>query len=349
MNLSNGVVREIDSVETILQELFSKFDERINYIVLSREGILTGDKKTLEEIGEDLKITRERVRQIEDEFWRRARHSTNRRIVFKALLTDFIHNKGKLVYRGNKKMRSYRHFLIKYIKIPYVYLPKENLTFLGLESTVIDEFQYSELLEEKILSRKGISKFIHRVSKLDYSKEDFKIFRRIILLKRRDRLTKTKRVYVALNKIGKPAHYSIVAREYQKLYPNDEMTEHNIHAILSGRDKFVWIGIKGTYALKEWGYKKPDKTLFETIEEIVIKVYTKTRRPVHVSVINAELGKYRRIVNPVSVAHVLGYSNNLKKVGTDLYLPTSKKKIKKSIDSFSDLDKILSKFQSKNL
>ena len=50
--------------ETV-QEVLGKLDSREAYIIKSRYGIGDSYVKTLEEIGSDLGITRERVRQIE--------------------------------------------------------------------------------------------------------------------------------------------------------------------------------------------------------------------------------------------------------------------------------------------
>jgi len=36
------------------------------------------------------------------------------------------------------------------------------------------------------------------------------------------------------------------------------------------QDKWVWIGLRGVYALKEWGFKRPDKGLYQTVFEIIM-------------------------------------------------------------------------------
>lgn len=57
-------IHEIEVVHLVRQALVS-LDERERHIIRNRFGLLGGKEQTLEEIGEGLSISRERVRQLE--------------------------------------------------------------------------------------------------------------------------------------------------------------------------------------------------------------------------------------------------------------------------------------------
>ena len=116
---------------------------------------------------------------------------------------------------------------------------------------------------------------------------------------------------------------------YNSLYPDHKSTEHNIHAMLN-REKYgvVWIGIRSTFALKEWGYERPSKILFNKVTKIVEKKYKETTRPVPFTVIVAEMGKYRQVVKHSSIT-IASYRNpNLLHINKNSFIP--KKKLKSS-------------------
>ena len=113
----------------------------------------------------------------------------------------------------------------------------------------------------------------------------------------RSKLTKQEKVHLALRQIGRSAHYSEVAQVYDEMYPEDEMSKHNVHAILSRCASpelelygIVYVGTKGTYGLKEHGYTRPGMRLFDTIAKIVKERHQTTQKPVHINTIVGGVG-----------------------------------------------------------
>jgi hypothetical protein len=103
------------------------------------------------------------------------------------------------------------------------------------------------------------------------------------------------------------------------------------------REKYgvVWIGIRSTFALKEWGYEHPSKTLFNTITKIVEKKYKETTRPVSFTVIVAEMGKYRQVVRNSSLT-IASYRNpNLRRIGKNSFIPKKPDEDKKKFSKRS--------------
>ena len=64
-----------------LQQALSLLEEREKGVLLRRFGLADGAPQTLEEIGRDLKVTRERVRQIEAKALRKLRHPSRLRLL----------------------------------------------------------------------------------------------------------------------------------------------------------------------------------------------------------------------------------------------------------------------------
>jgi hypothetical protein len=163
---------------------------------------------------------------------------------------------------------------------------------------------------------------------------------------RRKHLTKGQKAYLALRAIGRPAHSSEITEVYNSLFPDQPSTERNIHAVLSREEHgIVWIGVRSTFALKEWGYEHPSKSLFDTVTEIVKERYKETAQPVPFTVVVAEMGKHRQVVNPSSLTIATHCNPNLRRVGKDSFVPREPtEKIQEEI-SAEELDRILREFE----
>jgi RNA polymerase primary sigma factor len=59
-----------------MNEVLSTLTDRERTVLIERFGLLDGKPKTLEEVGVQFKVTRERVRQIEAKALRKMRHPT---------------------------------------------------------------------------------------------------------------------------------------------------------------------------------------------------------------------------------------------------------------------------------
>ncbi len=77
------------SLKEILQDLLSSLTERERQVLEMRFGLSDGTERTLEEVGKQFKLTRERIRQIESKSLRKLRHPTRLR-----QLEGFVDEKG---------------------------------------------------------------------------------------------------------------------------------------------------------------------------------------------------------------------------------------------------------------
>jgi len=309
--------------ETCFYDAIKKLDFRNNraiVIVMRKEGVL-GAKETLESIAQDYRITRERVRQITRIFWERLHKSPDcHKILLQGAILFVMKSRGSVLTDENSR---FIHFLTRSCEIPMCLVPYTNFHILGGTPTTLSQlngfFEGAEvgLTETELASR--ISRAISLPQK------DVHLLAKCILADQRANFKKKDCVLLALKSIGKPAHYSDVFEEFFCLFPEIPITENSVHAILArlaDSDSVVWIGIKGTYALREWGYERPLQGLFDSITEIVRTQYEKTSNPVSVDKIYTEIGKYRQIINRASVDMAITLNEHITKVSKNHYVPT---------------------------
>ena len=291
-------------------------------MVMRKEGLISGEKETLESIAQDYKISRERVRQIISFFWERLSKSSDcRTIILQGVILFVMKSRGSPLTNENSQLIN---FLAKACEIPTCLVPYTNFSLLGTSPTSLH--QLTRVIEE---CEVGLTEteLISRISRaILLPQTDDRLLAKSILADQRANLKKKDRVLLALKSIGKPAHYSDVFEEFCRMFPEIPITEHSVHAILdrlADSDSVVWIGIKGTYALKEWGYERPSQGLFNSITEIVRIQYEKTSSPVSVEKIYTEIGNYRQVINRASVDMAITLNEHIKRVSKNHYIPTS--------------------------
>jgi hypothetical protein len=373
--LEASPLSEVD-LRNLTERILSPYGERIAFVVRAREGLFDTRKLTLEETATALSVSfwtdqlsRERVRQLEAKFWKRVNklldvqpHSIPMgtrlflRPLLEALLGHVMGKRGSLVVRSDSPEGALERFIAKCTGISSAELLGGALALLGAspdDAAVLDSLIWSpdEIDQESVARRLRLEAGLALVDRdagivadtmSRYLGDDARGFPRVVKLQT---LTKAHKVYLALREIGKPAHYSEVAEVYNSLFPDDAT---NIHAILGrGQHGVAWIGVKGTYALEEWGYERPSKTLFEAIAEIVEKQYEATGTPVPFAVIAAEMGKLRRVVKPSSLAFATQCNPGLRRVSSDSFVPGTPddQAEEEFAEDEEELDRILEEFE----
>jgi len=325
----------------LIEDGLKNLPPRERYIITRREGLCGNTKMTLAQLGKKLSLTRERIRQIESKSWRRLRHPTYSRQFIAPLLFVIMCYEGSLLAQSEHMQRVIL-FLTKCINIPIAVFPDTAITILGASS---QDMMITKNIWKHALDPVDIATWLQTSSGLSAYVNDLRILAERLAIHVRKKLTKTQKVYLALKSIGRRAHFTEIAESYHSLFPEDQDTEHNIHAKLTYNSYgVVWIGIKGTYALEEWGYERPSLTLFNTVIEIVERKYAETGAPVPYSVVLAELGKYRKVINPSSVVFATSRNPRLTQIEGDYFIP-------KPIEEFEtdaaaeELDRILQEFE----
>jgi hypothetical protein len=307
--------------EAIIKLKSRRINNRVIVTVLRKEGLLNGEKETFESIAQDYKISRERVRQITNIFWRRLSKSPDcRTILLQGIILFIMKSRGSLLLDDNSQII---HFLAKSCEIPMCLVPYTDFHILGGTPTTLSQLNGVYEGCEVGLTEARLASRISRAILLP--QKDIRLLAKCILNHKRANIKQKDRVLLALKSIGKPAHYSDVFEAFCKMFPEVLITTNSVHAMLdrlADSDSVVWVGIKGTYALKDWGYARPLQGLFDSITEIVRIQFEKTSNPVSVDKIYTELAKYRQIINRASVDMAITINEHITKVSKNHYIPT---------------------------
>jgi hypothetical protein len=336
-----------------IEKVFAHFTENECYVIEAREGILTGKKMTLEQVGVHQGVTRQRVNQIESRLWHRLRHPTRARLFSTALICSIISRQGSLIVLKNSPESFLSGFLARCAHVPQAEFPHSQMLILGASPEDVALLPESTGVLHEDIDTDSIATHLEAQRQLCIIGNDVKTLAENIAQSRPKHhakpLTKGQRAYLALSAIGKPAHYTEIAEVYNSLFPDEPTTDRNLHAALA-REKYgvVWIGIRGTFALQEWGYQRPAQGLFDAVTEIVREKYEDTSQPIPFAVIVAEMGKRRKVINPNSLT-IAAYCNpNLLRVGKDSFIPNVRSKDTQEQISAEELDRILKEFERKD-
>lgn len=285
----------------LANNIISELPERTREIVGKRFGLMDGEPQTLEKIGKDHKITRERVRQIISD--------ALKKISKKKSDADFKNADEEIIFAiKNNNGIIKENELIEKSSLGSI-KEANAVKFFGALSDNIEQFEENEIIEKSWFIYKDAVEKAKRVSAV--AEEFFKKNRQLLsdeeiaekitekmadlgkeeslnLLSVLSKIKKNKfgkwglssweevnpkgtreRIYLVLKEKNKPLHFTEISKlidEYKlgkkKAHPQ---TVHN-ELIKDGR--FVLVG-RGIYALKEWGFKKG--TIKDVLEEILRK------------------------------------------------------------------------------
>ena len=308
-------------LESAVDEALSLLTDREAQIIRLRFGLSDAKKHTLEEVGGEYGVTRERIRQIEAKGLRKLRHPSRSRVLRLGSASEFVRSGGSFLLFESE--RTSNNLLLEAV--------------FGRERNCIPELGISVLTKTDVsvflkylggdywysLDDKKLAAFLPFLSKSDAER----LWKPLEKLKR-DRImawSRPRMLLEALRDLGRAAHFAEIAERCNEMFPDRQNTIHNWHAALgqSSAEKLgiVWIGRKGMYGLREHGYSRPDKDIFDSVVDIVDSVYANTGQSVPDSVVIAEMGKVRREVHSNSVKMALSLNEKLKSVGGGRYVP----------------------------
>jgi len=293
--------------QKICSNLLKELPQRTTNVIERRFGLKSGKRETLEAIGESHNITRERVRQIEEEGFSKIRPKIkDYQKIFQyfdntlASFGDFKEEDIFLKFLGGEKYQNHTFFLLTNGEgferlsedkdfYPLWTRKKEsaNLAKKAVKSTInkLEKGKRVLTLDELFKSqKKELIKFLGKklnksifLSCLEISKKIQKNpesqFGLSDWLEINPRGVKD-RAYLVLKEEGKPLHFAEVATFIEKLpFPFQRKTHTaTVHNELIKDSRFVLVG-RGLYALKEWGYTPG------VVRDIIIKVLKDSKKP----------------------------------------------------------------------
>jgi len=277
----------------ICQDLIKDLPQRQKEVISRRFGLKTGQKETLEAIGKDYGITRERVRQIEEDGFSRLEPKIGQLQKTFQYFTNQLKNFGDLKKEdtllqnlGGRRFQSQVCFLLtlgpnfkKVGESDELYsLWTINQNSLVLAKKVIDSF-YSQLKKiNRPLSlkdypppatlalssnRQALLAYLEISKKIQKNPED--LFGLKGWPEINPRGVKDK-AYLVFKKTQKPLHFNQVAEFIDGALPQ------TVHNELIRDERFVLVG-RGIYALREWGYEPGQ------VKDVIFKILKKAGKP----------------------------------------------------------------------
>lgn len=292
----------------ICQDIFNPLAPRQKEVLERRFGLSTGQRETLDSIGQNLGLTRERIRQIENEAFFKLEREKERRDLKKV---SFYFNKyfersggfkkedmllGDL---GGEDFNRHIYFLLTladgFWRIPetdnfYTFWTIEQ-DFKPKVETLLDslfeKFQEANRLfsEEEIINEEKeepqtihtlleIAKKIEQGPQGQFGLTDWPEIK--------PRGIKDK-AYLVFKEEEKPLHFTQVA-----IFIGKETHPQTVHNELIRDSRFVLVG-RGIYALKEWGYETG------TVQDIVFKILKEAKKPMSREKLLREVQKQRLV------------------------------------------------------
>lgn len=293
--------------EQLIADVLGTIDrEREREIVARRFGLFDR-KETLEQIGELLGITRERVRQLEKSVITRLKTSADQQSLpqieqFQADVSAHLQSMGGVARVSNITAELVTDAnRIEQARVSFLSQLCPQLLVLTEDDNFYNSVALKDHRDEKKL-KEAVATVIDAIKKLGEPKEIAAIAatagmsdqkevealastsKQLATLNGRWGLVKwpmvnpkniRDKIYVILKENGKHMHFNEISEAIKASdFKRKDVTTQAIHNELIKDKRFVLIG-RGIYALKEWGYKKG------TVADIISEVLREAGEPLH--------------------------------------------------------------------
>jgi DNA-directed RNA polymerase delta subunit len=324
------------------ESAISDFSSRGQEIIKLRYGIGADASKTLEEIGKKYEITRERVRQIVKEVFKKMNkkkessvlEQAKEKIIFQIQKRSGIIREEELLVilsGGNKKEEGAIAFFLEFFDdFIFVEIPGETEKAWKLKNFSLEDWRKAKdavknILEEADRPVEDAELFIEFEKKnigsdekkmfdhLEVSSEVKKnVFQKWGLSKNQEISPKGTRekIYLVLKETGMPLHFKKIAELIDKYNLNKKKTHpQTVHNELIRDKRFVLVG-RGIYALSEWGYKKG------TVKDVLEEILKKSPKPMKKDDILEKIFNLRKVKKATVIINLNSF---FQKVGKDMY------------------------------
>lgn len=284
------------NINKILEGIFSDLNPKQKKILNERFG-LKGGKRTLQAVGDDLNVTRERVRQIENQTVKTIKPRIEREFAALIKTAEKTLAKKRGVCRDDKFISNIRtagklddaeyldnkiRFVFLVAGMPYFYreddevysfwykdkkAEKELFSYL---KKVIEFFRKNKegVLEKKVYKRKFSEPIFENFVSISkrFKKNVFGDFGLREWSEIEPKVIRDK-AHLILKKKNKPFHFSDIAKEIEQTnIDNKNVHVQTVHNELIKDSRFILVG-RGIYGLRSQGYE--GGTVKEVIEKIL--------------------------------------------------------------------------------
>ncbi len=295
------------NVEKVVTAILNVIEKEREREIISRRFGLFDRKETLEQIGELLGITRERVRQLEKAAVLRLKAQAEQGKLpalaqVETTLAELLKTTGeaaritelgaKLTKENTRVDQSRLTFLSKLCP-SVVTIDENDFYYQGAAvATSYDDKKLKKQVETVVAAVKAIGEptSIEKIA-VEAKEENAEkvravasLSKQLATLNKRWGLIKwpmvnpkniRDKIYVILFENGKHMHFSEIAESIKGSdFKRKDVTMQAIHNELIKDGRFVLVG-RGIYALKEWGYKKG------TVADVITEVLKKANEPLH--------------------------------------------------------------------
>lgn len=293
--------------ESQVKDILGTIDREREQEIIGRRFGLFDRKETLEQIGEMLGITRERVRQLEKSVLIKLRQAAEKGnlphiAAFEKEVLGKLQGSGEaarikvltneLTGNTDREEQSRIAFMCQ-LCAKLTYISEDDNHYSGVAvAKVYNEKQIKKQLADLVTVIKdlGKPKTIEDIAKAANIDQPVKaaalasLSKKLATLNGRWGLTKwplvnpkniRDKIYVILKENGKQMHFNEIAEAIKESdFKRKDVTTQAIHNELIKDSRFVLIG-RGIYALKEWGYKKG------TVADMITEVLKEASEPLH--------------------------------------------------------------------
>lgn len=334
----------------ICLNLLESLPERTRDVLGRRFGLTDSDAsaETLEAIGKKYGLTRERVRQIEEDGMKRLKDPK----VIKSAASAFDYFEEKLKSQGGakredlllseiseEKFRHYVYFLLTLGDLFYrcgetsdhysFWTIKQDIykVICDVINNLVSDFEKemkplpkNDILEKKAKELKynlGATISPQIVwSSIEIAKRiEENPFGEVGLVdwpEVNPRGIKDK-AYIVLKKEGKPLHFGDITKKINELkFNKGEALSQTVHNELIKDPRFILVG-RGIYALQEWGYKAG------WVKDIILEIFKKEKRPLAKDEI-VEKVLAQRLVKPNTILLNLSNKNYFSRMEDGKYI-----------------------------
>lgn len=305
------MAKEINNLRRTIDELLASLPERHQDVVKRRFGISQDQRETLEAIGEDYGITRERVRQIEDYALSTLKKPDNFSRIHDAVdyIEGHIEDHGHIVKEEKLLTKLAKEDVHPYLVLvltlgePFeriletekfhtlwttdrkVFEKVESLfdfitSHLAKTNLLLSEEDLFVLLRKEAETMKLrtedyiLSNYldtVHHIGRDHEGRFGLKVWPDITPRGVRDKS------YIVFKKVANPLHFKeltdlINQTNFSSAIPERQAYPQTVHNELIKDERFVLIG-RGIYALTEWGYKSG------VVKDVVKMVLEESERP----------------------------------------------------------------------